>query len=83
MEGLEGPAVFDQADSEVIKELLVGRSCTLKSEVARGGDDSAAEVTLPETIRNDTSSERVPRIDNPFRELDSPTGTLRDGGALE
>ena len=64
----DAPAVLDKSSSEVIEQLLVGGSFAHHTEIARGADNSAAEVVMPDAIGHHARGERILRIGQPVRQ---------------
>ena len=59
VEVLERPAVFDQLDGQPVEQFGVGRGFAVGAEVVGRGDDSAAEVVLPEPVDDDAGRQRL------------------------
>lgn len=71
MELFDGPALFHEAEGEVIEESGVRGGFAAEAEVGGGSDESFSEVLEPDAVDHNTHEERVLGAGDPAGELES------------
>lgn len=69
MQRLEAPAIGQQASGQLIEQLGVTGTGTVRSKNIGRSDDAHAEVVVPKAIDQDARRERVFRTGDPLREV--------------
>ena len=74
MQGLEAVAVHSEPSSQPVKQVGMGWPAAAGPEVARGLDNSPAEMVVPDAVDNHSREERILRRGHPGGERPAALG---------
>ena len=65
MHGFDAPALRNEFTGEPIEQFGMRRSRATRAEIARSGDETPAEMMLPDAVDQDAGGERIGRTGKP------------------
>ena len=73
---LPAPATSDEFDRQPVEQLRMAGTVAGRAEIARGSDQSLAEMVLPDAVDGDAGGQRVFRPGDPFSQLPAPVDRI-------